>query len=150
MTQAAYAGWKADMLAGKVTLMAAATNAVVTELSAQARADAWPPDRSSPEPSSMTGTWPARATGSSPATTTAACLPMAAVTGWCTPDGRIGLLTVSARPVSMSSGRSTGRSGRSRPASAITTARRTRTTKGRCDGRLPHPLGANRRGCRRP
>jgi hypothetical protein len=60
MTQAAYAGWKADMLAGKVTLMAAAINAVVTELSAQARADAWPPDRSSPEPSSVTGTWPAR------------------------------------------------------------------------------------------
>jgi hypothetical protein len=39
MTQAAYAGWKADMLAGKVTLMAAATNAAVTELSARARAD---------------------------------------------------------------------------------------------------------------
>jgi hypothetical protein len=67
MTQAAYAGWKADMLAGKVTLMAAAINAVVTELSAQARADAWPPDRSSsPEPSSVTGIWPARATDRHP------------------------------------------------------------------------------------
>ncbi len=39
MTQAAYAGWKADMLAGKVTLMAAAANASVTGLSARARAD---------------------------------------------------------------------------------------------------------------
>jgi hypothetical protein len=39
MTQAAYAGWKTDMLAGKVTLMAAADGADVTELSAQARAD---------------------------------------------------------------------------------------------------------------
>ncbi|HEX3961978.1 MAG TPA: AAA family ATPase [Trebonia sp.] len=39
MTQAAYNGWKADMLAGKVTLMAAATTADVTRLSARARAD---------------------------------------------------------------------------------------------------------------
>jgi len=39
MAQAAYAGWKDDMLAGKVTLMAAADGADVTELSAQARAD---------------------------------------------------------------------------------------------------------------
>jgi hypothetical protein len=39
MTQAAYAGWKADMLAGKVTVMAAATTADVTRLSARARAD---------------------------------------------------------------------------------------------------------------
>jgi hypothetical protein len=39
MTEAAYAGWKADMLAGKVTLMAAATTAAVAELSARARAD---------------------------------------------------------------------------------------------------------------
>jgi conjugative relaxase-like TrwC/TraI family protein len=39
MTQAAYAGWKTDMLAGKVTLMTAADGADVTELSAQARAD---------------------------------------------------------------------------------------------------------------
>ncbi len=39
MTEAAYTGWKADMLAGKVTLMAAATNATVTDLSARARAD---------------------------------------------------------------------------------------------------------------
>ena len=39
MAQAAYAGWKADMLAGKVTLMAAAASADVTELSARARAD---------------------------------------------------------------------------------------------------------------
>jgi conjugative relaxase-like TrwC/TraI family protein len=39
MTQAAYAGWKADMLAGKVTLMAAAASASVTQLSARARAD---------------------------------------------------------------------------------------------------------------
>jgi ATP-dependent exoDNAse (exonuclease V) alpha subunit len=39
MTQAAYNGWKADMLDGKVTLMAAAANASVTQLSARARAD---------------------------------------------------------------------------------------------------------------
>jgi hypothetical protein len=39
MTQAAYAGWKADMLADKVTLMAAATSADVAALSARARAD---------------------------------------------------------------------------------------------------------------
>jgi conjugative relaxase-like TrwC/TraI family protein len=39
MAQAAYAGWKNDMLAGKVTLMAAADGTGVTELSAQARAD---------------------------------------------------------------------------------------------------------------
>jgi len=39
MTQAAYAGWKADMLAGKTTLMAAGVGADVTALSAQARAE---------------------------------------------------------------------------------------------------------------
>ena len=39
MAEAAYQGWKNDMLAGKVTLMAAATNAHVTELSARARTD---------------------------------------------------------------------------------------------------------------
>jgi conjugative relaxase-like TrwC/TraI family protein len=39
MAQAAYDGWKADMLAGKITLMAAATTASVAQLSAQARAD---------------------------------------------------------------------------------------------------------------
>ena len=39
MAQAAYTGWKNDMLDGKVTLMAAADGADVTELSAQARAD---------------------------------------------------------------------------------------------------------------
>jgi conjugative relaxase-like TrwC/TraI family protein len=39
MTQAAYDGWKNDMLAGKVSLMAAADSAHVTELSAQSRAD---------------------------------------------------------------------------------------------------------------
>jgi conjugative relaxase-like TrwC/TraI family protein len=39
MATAAYAGWKKDMLAGKVTLMAAASGSDVTELSAQARAD---------------------------------------------------------------------------------------------------------------
>src|SRR5579863_10393099 len=39
MTEAAYAGWKTDMLAGKTTLMAAATETNVTALSAQARAD---------------------------------------------------------------------------------------------------------------
>ena len=39
MAEAAYRGWKADMLAGKTTLMAAATNAKVSELSARARAD---------------------------------------------------------------------------------------------------------------
>ena len=39
MTQAAYDGWKNDMLAGKVTLMAAADGTSVTELSARARAE---------------------------------------------------------------------------------------------------------------
>ncbi len=39
MTQAAYAAWKTDMTAGKVTLMAAASTADVTELAARARAD---------------------------------------------------------------------------------------------------------------
>jgi ATP-dependent exoDNAse (exonuclease V) alpha subunit len=39
MAQAAYTGWKTDMLAGKTTLMAAADGADVTALSAQARAD---------------------------------------------------------------------------------------------------------------
>jgi ATP-dependent exoDNAse (exonuclease V) alpha subunit len=39
MAQAAYDGWKADMLAGKVTLMAALTNTDVTTLAARARAD---------------------------------------------------------------------------------------------------------------
>ncbi len=39
MTQAAYDGWKSDMLAGKVSLMAAPSNADVARLSAQARAD---------------------------------------------------------------------------------------------------------------
>ena len=39
MAAGAYTGWKSDMLDGKVTLMAAADGADVTELSAQARAD---------------------------------------------------------------------------------------------------------------
>jgi hypothetical protein len=39
MAAAAYTGWKNDMLAGKITLMAAAGNAGMNELSAQARAD---------------------------------------------------------------------------------------------------------------
>jgi len=39
MTQAAYNGWRNDMLAGKVTLMAAADATDVTGLSARARAD---------------------------------------------------------------------------------------------------------------
>jgi conjugative relaxase-like TrwC/TraI family protein len=39
MTQAAYDGWKKDMLAGKLTLMAAAAGVDVTALSARARAD---------------------------------------------------------------------------------------------------------------
>lgn len=39
MTEAAYAGWKHDMLTGKTTLMAAATTANVTALAAQARTD---------------------------------------------------------------------------------------------------------------
>jgi len=39
MAQAAYTGWKHDMLAGKVTLIAAADTTDVTELSARARAD---------------------------------------------------------------------------------------------------------------
>ena len=39
MAQAAYSGWKNDMLAGKVTLMAAADGTDVTELSGRARAD---------------------------------------------------------------------------------------------------------------
>jgi hypothetical protein len=39
MTQAVYDGWKSDMLVGKVSLMAAPSNADVTRLSAQTRAD---------------------------------------------------------------------------------------------------------------
>lgn len=39
MGEAAYQGWKRDMLAGKTTLMAAATNASVTELADRARRD---------------------------------------------------------------------------------------------------------------
>ena len=39
MAEAAYDGWKNDMLAGKVSLMAASGSAEVTELSARARAD---------------------------------------------------------------------------------------------------------------
>jgi conjugative relaxase-like TrwC/TraI family protein len=39
MTEAAYTGWRTDMLAGKVTLMAAADTTDVTALSARARAD---------------------------------------------------------------------------------------------------------------
>jgi conjugative relaxase-like TrwC/TraI family protein len=39
MAQAAYDGWKADVLAGKTTMMAAADGTNVTELSAQARVD---------------------------------------------------------------------------------------------------------------
>lgn len=39
MAQAACDGWKADMLAGKTALMAAATGTDVTALSARARAD---------------------------------------------------------------------------------------------------------------
>jgi len=39
MSAAAYAGWKADMLAGKMTLMAAFTSADVAGLAARARAD---------------------------------------------------------------------------------------------------------------
>jgi conjugative relaxase-like TrwC/TraI family protein len=39
MTEQAYAGWKADMLAGRKALIVAATNADVAELGARARAD---------------------------------------------------------------------------------------------------------------
>ena len=39
MTEQAYAGWKADMLAGRKALMVAATNADVAQLGARARAD---------------------------------------------------------------------------------------------------------------
>lgn len=39
MIEAAYAGWKTDMLAGKTTLMAAASNATVAALAARARGD---------------------------------------------------------------------------------------------------------------
>jgi hypothetical protein len=39
MAEAAYAGWRADMLAGKTTLMTAASGGDVTTLSAQARAE---------------------------------------------------------------------------------------------------------------
>ncbi|HEY1915852.1 MAG TPA: MobF family relaxase [Streptosporangiaceae bacterium] len=39
MTEAAYTGWKTDMLAGKTTLMAATASTDVTALCAQARAD---------------------------------------------------------------------------------------------------------------
>lgn len=39
MTEAAYAGWRADMLAGRTTVMTAASGTDVTALSAQARAE---------------------------------------------------------------------------------------------------------------
>ena len=39
MSQAAYDGWKADMVAGKVTLMAALASTDVTTLAARARAE---------------------------------------------------------------------------------------------------------------
>jgi len=39
MTEAAYAGWRADMLAGKTTLMTAASSTDVTALAAQARTE---------------------------------------------------------------------------------------------------------------
>ncbi|MBS2967160.1 AAA family ATPase, partial [Actinocrinis puniceicyclus] len=39
MTEQAYAGWRADMLAGRTALMAAASNADVAALCARARAD---------------------------------------------------------------------------------------------------------------
>jgi hypothetical protein len=39
MIEAAYEGWRADVLAGKTSLMAAATNQDVTALNTRARAD---------------------------------------------------------------------------------------------------------------
>ena len=39
MTEAAYAGWRTDMLAGKTTLMTAASGTDVTALAAQARTE---------------------------------------------------------------------------------------------------------------
>jgi hypothetical protein len=82
MTQAAYAGWKADMLAGKVTLMAAATNATVTELSAQARTDRVHAGQVEPHGTELhDGNRAGKGTGSSPATTTAACPSAAVATG---------------------------------------------------------------------
>jgi len=53
MTQATYSGWKADMLAGKVTLMAAPANADVTRLSAQVRADRVQADQVDPDGASL-------------------------------------------------------------------------------------------------
>ena len=96
MTQSAYAGWRSDMLAGKVTLMAAATNATVTELPAPTASR--PGRSSSPESNSTTGTSPGKATGSSLATTTAERGQSAA-----------GTVSRTATPGSSSAGTRTGR-----------------------------------------
>jgi hypothetical protein len=73
MAEAAYEGWKADMLAGKVTLISAATGAEVTTLSARAREERVAAGRSSRTAfCCATATAPDAATGSSPARTTAA------------------------------------------------------------------------------
>ena len=54
------------------------------------------------------------------------------------------------RPGSTTRNRSTGQSGRRRHANVTTGAARRRFTKGRCDDRLPHPLGPSARAGRRP
>ena len=81
--QAAYTGWKNDMLAGKVTLMAAADGADVTELSARARADRVAAGQVEADGVAAARRQPrrARATGSSPGSTTGGCRCSAAGTG---------------------------------------------------------------------
>ncbi|MFG1958561.1 type II toxin-antitoxin system RelE/ParE family toxin [Nonomuraea sp. NPDC049028] len=65
----------------------------------------------------------------------------ARVTYWCTADRTSCCSRSSARPSSMISDRSIGRCGRRRSVNETTTDRWPRSLRGRCDGRLPHPLG---------
>jgi hypothetical protein len=82
MTEAAYAGWKTDMLAGKTTLMAAGDGTDVTALSAQARTDRVIAGQVEVDGVVLRdGNLAGSGTGSSPATTTAACRCTAAATG---------------------------------------------------------------------
>src|ERR1700733_2994107 len=65
----------------------------------------------------------------------------ARITYWCTAEGAIVLLTVFRKTRSPTRNRSTGQSGRRKNEEVRTRAPRRRFTKGRCDDRLPRPLG---------
>ncbi len=65
----------------------------------------------------------------------------ARITYWCTAEGTIVLLTVF-RKTRQHDQRQIDRAvRRRRPLNGTTAAPRHRPTKGRCDGRIPHPLG---------